>query len=245
MSLERLFMTVRSEVPACVPLMPLFAMSPIACAVSSAENPSAPAIGAQYLKVSPIMDTLVLALELAAARMSEKCPASDAFSPKAVSASVTMSDATARSSPDAAARLIMPSIPSIISPLFQPAIAIYSKAEAASEAENFVLAPISRALSRRVCNSSPVAPEMAETRLMPSSNSAVVLTAAAPTPAMASVTGIIFLPAPAMESPTFCILPPMASIFARAVLVLAASRCNRCSSCSVSTISRCKASYLS
>ena len=62
----------RREVPACVDLMPAFAIKPIACAVSSTENPSAPATGAAYLKVSPIMDTLVLALELAAANTSAK-----------------------------------------------------------------------------------------------------------------------------------------------------------------------------
>ena len=210
-------MTVRSEVPAWEPLMPLFAISPIASAVSSAENPSAPAIGAQYLNVSPIMDTLVLALELAAARISEKCPASDASRPNAVSASVTISDATARSSPEAAARLIMPSMPSIISPLFQPAIAMYSNAEAASEAENFVFAPISRALSRRVCNSSPVAPEMADTRLMPSSKSAAVLTAAVPSPVTIPVTGRNFLPTSVTFSPIVFSFSPSEAIFCKAV----------------------------
>ena len=68
----RLFMMVLRAVPAWLPLIPLLAMRPIASAVSSAENPSAPAIGAQYLKVSPIMLTLVFAFELAAARMSAK-----------------------------------------------------------------------------------------------------------------------------------------------------------------------------
>lgn len=56
----RLFMMVRREVSACEDLMPAFAIRPMASAVSSAENPSALAIGAQYLKVSPItpiMDT--------------------------------------------------------------------------------------------------------------------------------------------------------------------------------------------
>ena len=104
--------------------MPAFAIKPIASAVSSAEKPSAPAIGAQYLNVSPIMDTFVLALELAAAKISAKCPESEAVSPKAVSASVTISDVVARSSPLAAARFIMPSIPEIMSPDFQPAIAM-------------------------------------------------------------------------------------------------------------------------
>ena len=123
-SFERLFMMVRRAVPACVDLIPAFAIKPMASAVSSAENPSAPAIGAQYLKVSPIMDTLVLALEDAAARMSAKWPESLADSPNAVSASVTISEVVARSSPDAAARFMMPSMPSSMSSVFQPAIAM-------------------------------------------------------------------------------------------------------------------------
>lgn len=73
-------------------------------------------------KVSPIMDTLVLALEEAAANISAKCPESLADKPKAVRASVTISDVVARSSPDAAARLMMPSMPSNMSPVFQPAM---------------------------------------------------------------------------------------------------------------------------
>ncbi len=96
-------MMVRREVLACEDLMPAFAIRPMTSAVSSAENPSAPAIGAQYLKVSPIMNTFVFALELAATRMSAKCPESLAVKPNAVSASVTISDVVARSSPDAAA----------------------------------------------------------------------------------------------------------------------------------------------
>ena len=161
MSPVRLVMMERSEVPAWVDLIPALAIRPMARAVSSAEYPSAPAMGATYLKVSPIMDTLVLALEDADANISAKCPESLADKPKAVRASVTISEVVARSSPDAAARLIMPSIPSSISPVFQPAMAMYSKAAPASEAENLVFAPISRALSRRSSNSSPVAPEMA------------------------------------------------------------------------------------
>ena len=63
---------LRSEVPACDDLIPALAIRPIASAVSSAEYPIAPAIGATYLKVSPIMDTLVFAFEEAAARISAK-----------------------------------------------------------------------------------------------------------------------------------------------------------------------------
>ena len=121
---ERLLMMVRSAVPACVDLMPALPINPIASAVSSAENPKAPAMGAQYLKVSPIMETLVLALLDAAARISAKCPESAAVRPKAVRASVTMSEVDARSSPDAAAKFMMPSMPESISEVFQPAIAM-------------------------------------------------------------------------------------------------------------------------
>ena len=123
-SLLRLVMTVRRAVPACVDLIPEFAIRPMASAVSSALKPKAPAIGAQYLKVSPIMETLVFALEDAAARISAKCPESFAESPKAVKASVTISEVRAKSSPDAAARFMMPSIPEIMSFDFQPAIAM-------------------------------------------------------------------------------------------------------------------------
>ena len=117
-------MMVRSAVPAWVDLIPAFAIRPMASAVSSAENPSAPAMGAQYLNVSPIMDTLVLALLEAAARMSAKCPESLAVSPKAVKASVTMSEVVAKSPPEAAARFMMPSSPLSISSVFHPAIAM-------------------------------------------------------------------------------------------------------------------------
>ena len=65
-------MMVRRDVPACEDLIPALAIRPIISAVSSAVYPRAPAIGAQYLKVSPIMDTFVFALEEAAASRSAK-----------------------------------------------------------------------------------------------------------------------------------------------------------------------------
>ena len=89
--------------------------------------------------------------------------------PKAVSASVTISDTEAKSSPDAAAKFIIPSIPFSISPVFHPAIAIYCMASALSVAENFVLDPISLAFSVSFLRSSPVAPDIAETLDIPSS----------------------------------------------------------------------------
>ena len=76
------------------------------------------------MKVSPMMPTSVLALVAAAARTSAKRAVSDAFRPKAVRLSVTMSLTWARSSPDARARSTTPVIPDSISCAFQPAIAI-------------------------------------------------------------------------------------------------------------------------
>ena len=111
-------------VPAMEPLILLFAIRPRARETSSMEYFKAPATGATYLKDSPIIPTLVFAFALACARTSAKCPESDACSPKAVKASVTMSEVVARSSFEAAARLIMPSMPFSISSVFQPAIAI-------------------------------------------------------------------------------------------------------------------------
>ena len=97
---------------------------PHAKEVSSTLYFMAPATGATYLNDSPSMPTFVFELADAFARTSEKCPASFAFSPKAVKASVTISEVLARSSPEAAARLIIPDIPAVICSGFQPAIAM-------------------------------------------------------------------------------------------------------------------------
>ena len=115
---------VLSAVPAFDALTPAFAISPTATAVSSMEAPRAPATGAAYWNVSPIIATLVLAFDDAAAMISASLPESCADFPKAVSASVTMSDVVARSSPDAAARSMIPSTPLSMSPVFHPAIAM-------------------------------------------------------------------------------------------------------------------------
>ncbi len=113
-----------NAVPDILPLIPAFAINPVASATSSIEYFKVPAIAPAYLNVSPIKDTFVLELDAATAITSAKCPASLAFIPKAVKASVTISDVVPRLSPDAAARLRIPSIPPIISSVFQPAIAI-------------------------------------------------------------------------------------------------------------------------
>ena len=118
-------------------------------------------------------------------------------------------------------------------------------ASAASDAENLVFAPISLALFLSASKSSPVAPETAATWLIAESKSAEVFTAAVPSPATAREAGIIFLPAPVMVSPTCSNFFPASSIFERAVDVFAASCCSLFNSSSVSTISRCRASYLS
>ena len=104
----------RKDVPAWLPLIPAFAISPIAVAVSSMLYFIDPARGATYLKVSPIIPTLVLELLDAFANTSAKCPESFAFNPKAVMESVTMSDTVPRSSPDAAAKFMTPDNPETI-----------------------------------------------------------------------------------------------------------------------------------
>ena len=116
----------RKAVPASLPLIPALAIKPMARDVSSMLNFIAPAIGATYLKVSPIIDTLVFDLEVAAAKTSAKCPDCSAFRPKADKASVTISDTRAKLSPEAPARFIMPLIPDNICWSLQPAIAMYS-----------------------------------------------------------------------------------------------------------------------
>ena len=117
-------MDVFRAVPLMDPFSPALAIRPAAMDTSSMLYPMAPATGATYLKVSPINPTLVLELADACASTSAKCPASPAFSPKAVSASVTISDVFPMLSPDAAAKFIIPSMPSIICPGSQPAIAM-------------------------------------------------------------------------------------------------------------------------
>ena len=120
----------RSAVPDFSPLMPALAIRPIATAASSMLYPSAPTIGATYLNVAPISSTFVFAFDEAAAITSASRPESFAEYPIAVSASVTMSDADARSDPEAAARFMIPSMPFSMSDVFHPAIAMYSKASA-------------------------------------------------------------------------------------------------------------------
>ena len=174
---RRLNMELRA-VPAMVPLMPLFAMRPVARATDSMSYPRAPAMEPTYLNVSPMPETVVFALLDAAARTSAKCVAfATPFSvkpladrPKAVMASVTMSETVARSSPDAAAKFITPDNDVSMSSVFQPAIAIYVRPWAASSAVNLVVAPISRARLVSAVKSSPVAPLMACTLDMVLSN---------------------------------------------------------------------------
>ena len=102
---------LRIAVPAFSALMPLFAISPIARAVSSILKPSVPASGATYLNVYPIMPTLVLELVAACASTSAKWPASCACSLNALKASVTISETCPKSSPEAAAKDMIPDRP--------------------------------------------------------------------------------------------------------------------------------------
>ncbi len=156
----------RNAVPASLPFMLALAIRPMAREVSSMLYFIVPAIGATYLKVSPIKATLVFDLEVAAANTSAKCVDFSADKPKAVRASVTMSDTLARLSPDAPARFIIPAIPSSICLSSQPAIAMYCIACPAAVAVNWVVAPISFALAVSFSRLSAVAPDMACTVLI-------------------------------------------------------------------------------
>ena len=141
----------------------------------------------------------------------------------AVNASVTMSEVLPRSSPEAAARLRMPSMPSSMSPVFQPAMAMYSKPCAASVALNLVSEPISLAFARSASKSSPVAPEMAPTLLISSSKSAVVLTATPRPAAAAAENGASFLPASSIAVPAS--LKPLLILSMLGFMALVVSAC--------------------
>ena len=116
-------------------------------------------------------------------------------------------------------------------------------ASAASDAENFVLLPISLALSRRASSSFPVAPETAATWLMAESKSDATFTAAVAIPPTAAVTGISFCPTPSMAEPTVFSFSPMAAIFCSATADRSACRSRSRRLRSVSMISLCRASY--
>ena len=103
-----------------------------------------------------------------------------------------MSDVLPKSSPDAAARCIIPPMPDSMSAVFQPAIDMYSSASPASFAVNLVVPPISLAFAVS-CSISPcVAPEIALTLDIWASNSppmsADFLITAAEAPAAAALT---------------------------------------------------------
>ena len=225
----------RRAVPAWLALMPALPIKPVAIAQSSTVMPRVPHTAPAYLNVSPIMATLVFALLPAATKTSAKCAESDAASPKAVRPSVSMSEVAARSSPLAAAAFITPAIPSSISSVDQPAMAMYSIADAASEAENAVVLPISRAFSRRASKSSPVAPDIDCTVDISASKSAVVFTAAAPMPTTAPVTTMSFWPTLSMTwvaLSAFFVHSSQAASFS-SLLVFFSSPCNSTRACSL------------
>ncbi len=201
-----------SDVPAVEPLTPLLAIRPSATDTSCTLYFIAPATVAAYLNDSPIVLTSVFDLLAACARTSTNMLVSSAVSPNAVSASVTMSDVCARSSPVAPARYMMPSMPAVISDTSHPAIAMYLNASVASVAENFVCFPISCAFSDSACSSSPVAPQIAWTPDMPSSKSAATLIAATPAPTIGTVTAVVIdAPTAVMLFPAFWICFPARS----------------------------------
>ena len=168
------------------------------------------------MKLSPSNPTVVLEPVVAVASTSAKCALSLAERPNAVSASVTMSDTVPKSSPDAAARFIMPGRPSIICCAFHPAMPMYSMALAASLAPNTLSAPICMAACLSISTSSLVAPDIAPTRLICASNSMPVFIAldaisssgrvmysvnALPSPESVCSSAPSFVSSPALSSP--------------------------------------------
>ena len=123
-------------------MIPLLAIKPICSPTSSTLYPSEPDKLATYLNVSPIFPTSVFADVAVFANTSAKWSASLALSPKAVIASVTMSEVVPKSSPLAAAKFKTPLNADVDCSTFQPAIAMYSSACPDSSAVKTVLAPI-------------------------------------------------------------------------------------------------------
>ena len=165
-----------NAVLATLPFTPELAIRPIAVATSSMLYPSAPAMEAEPANVSPIMATEVFDLEAVCARTSAKCDVSEAVSPKAVKLSVTISEVSAKSSLEAAARLSTPFIPSSISCASQPAIPMYVIACADSFAVNLVVAPRFLASADNSSISAELAPERASTVLIVPPKSMDILT---------------------------------------------------------------------
>ena len=150
-----------------------------------------------------------------------KCPESAADKPKAVRASVTISEVVARSSPEATARFMIPSMPFNMSEVFHPGDGHVFHRRRCSDAENFVFAPISRAFARSWSSLSPVAPGICRDLAHFGIESAAVFTAAVPKPVTAAVTGRNFLPTLSTEDPMFWSFSPTSSILASVALVVA------------------------
>ena len=151
-------------VPACEPLIPESAMTPIAAAVSSNEIPIICALGAAYFIAYPISSIPAFVLAAASANTSATCPACPASKPNPRKALDATSDANPKPAPLEAAKSSIPGIAVIISSTLKPALARFSMPSAASFAENDVEAPSLRATSFKTSNCSLVAPDIALTR---------------------------------------------------------------------------------
>ena len=99
----------------------------------------------------------------ALANTSATCPVSDISRPKALIATAAVSEASATSPPDTAAKSSTPGIELMISVALKPAEAISSIPAATSVALNIVSAPSVLACSVSELNSPPVACDIAAT----------------------------------------------------------------------------------
>src|SRR5690606_27462878 len=116
------------------------------------------------------------------------------------------SAAVPKSTAPAAARLSTPGRASMVSEAENPAMDRNCIPSAASEAENWVVAPRSSAISLSWSNSAPVAPDTALTLCMDASKSPAVVMAMPPIAAKGAVTeAVIVWPTPRTADPVDCI----------------------------------------
>ena len=187
--------------------MPASLIIPIAAAVSSKEIPIELATGATYFNASPMSPTSALVSAAARANTSATCPASLASKPNPLKAVAVFSEARATSPPDTAAKSKRPGIAFMISCALNPAEAKFSIPAADSFALKAVFAPRSIACCFICSNVSPVAPDIAFTRLICASKSPPTLAAATPTPIRGVVIYfVIAAPVPCITLPTAVVI---------------------------------------
>ena len=182
----------------------------------------------------------------AAANTSAYFPASSKLPWKPLIVATSPADTVSRLPPSPAARFMDGASADAACSAFSPARAKFSVAVAASFIPKVELAAASFMALFRSSASSSVLPIVLLVSCMVLSTSAKLLAPAAPTATSGSVTWVVrSVPTAVILPPTSSNFLPTASILFKVSFASAASRMRFFSSCSVSTISLCRASYLS